>query len=130
MESYKLFEERKRDYQGAMSILNLIGKPQRASAKNVVGTLHNISVGVTIHHQEYDGATNYHEEKALNTALSTAAREMWEALEARAKQILETDMKTALAKAEGELQTALKAAQNARREISVSDREENSNVSD
>lgn len=73
-------------------LLALVGRPQKTTAKNGVGTLHSLNVAVVIHHQERDGDKNYHDEKAFNSALSIVAKRRFSELRDEAIEYMKSEV--------------------------------------
>ncbi|WCE67938.1 hypothetical protein PL335_06220 [Sulfitobacter faviae] len=100
----------------AKQYVNLIGKTttnttvaQRSGEHATAGTLHQFAVQTQIHFQPYDGATNYHNCKAFDAALTRAARERFTELRDRAFEILREDAAKLADEAKAELQAEMDA---------------------
>ena len=95
MEKYSKYRQIKVANDAARYILSLIGRVQGTTSKDL-GKLHKLSVSANIHYQKRDGAKNYHEDKRLNAALTQAATELFHQLRTRAKEIMDTEERSAL----------------------------------
>lgn len=102
LKEYSEYNKIRQNNVSAKKVLGYIGKQQRTTAK-AVGKIHSLKCKVDIHYQEHDGGKNYHQSDRLNEALSTAAREMWGALQARAKSIMKDEESAALIASELEI---------------------------
>jgi len=63
----------------SVGFTSLIGKAQKTTAK-AVGYVHSVIVKTTIHHQEVDGAKNYHECSPFDTVLGQVIKENFQHL--------------------------------------------------
>lgn len=72
--------------------LALIGKPQRTS-RDGIGSLHSLGVKTVIHHQETDGAKNYHECKAFDRVFSAVVANRFDELRDEALAMLRAEVK-------------------------------------
>lgn len=86
----------------ATDYLSLIGRTTRYSTlastqgeAATAGKLHGVDVKTTIHFQPSDGATNYHNCKAFDTALSKAIRSHWKELSQEAIAAMQADERAA-----------------------------------
>ncbi|MBO9430585.1 hypothetical protein [Sulfitobacter sp. R18_1] len=109
----KLMEYRtiKAAERSSKQYIALIGKTttnstvaQRNGEHATAGSLHKFAVQTQIHFQPYDGATNYHDCKAFDAALTRAARERFTELRDRAFEILREDAAKLAEEAKAELQ--------------------------
>lgn len=106
----------KRSEHDAKEYVALIGKTttattvaQRSGEHATAGSLHKFVVQTQIHFQPYDGATNYHDCKAFDAALTRAARERFTELRDRAFEILREDAAKLADEAKAELQAEMDA---------------------
>lgn len=77
------YQRVKREFLDFENLLALVGKPYGGGGGGIGGYV-NAHFSVSIYHQEYDGATNYHEvEKSIQYIVNDAALKM-------APQIMET----------------------------------------
>jgi hypothetical protein len=83
MQMINQYREAKQRLSAVKWFLSLIGKPQRTTA-NSNGYLSSITVDVTIHHQETDGAKNYHTDSHFNAALATVIKRNFHRLQTEA----------------------------------------------
>jgi hypothetical protein len=71
----------------------LIGKPYHGGGGGV-GEITGITLNVTVYHQEYDGATNYHDvPDALKVELARAVRRNFKTLLAEAQEAMQMEKK-------------------------------------
>lgn len=113
MAKIEIWRELKRRKSDAKLFLSLIGKPERTTA-NSVGYIHSIVANVTIHHQETDGAKNYHTCDGFDVAFSEAIRENFQALANQALAKIEDKVRLAAIDAQEEvrsMQAEIDAAQ-------------------
>lgn len=114
----KLMEYRKvkAAQSDAKQYVDLIGKTtnrstvaERSGEHATAGSLHKFVVQTQIHFQPYDGATNYHDCKAFDAALTRATRERFTELRDRAFEILREDAAKLADEAKAELQAEMDA---------------------
>ena len=85
------YNQFKRDRRLAADWGALIGAPYHDGGGGI-GTVHSVEVKATVHHQKYDGATNYHECPArLKTELAIQVRAMLPQLFAAALAGMDAD---------------------------------------
>lgn len=77
----------------------LIGKPYHGGGGGI-GDITGVTLNVTVYHQAYDGATNYHEvPDALKVELAKAVRRNFKTLLAEAQEAMQVEKKALAAKA-------------------------------
>lgn len=79
MNEIERYRKCKADAAKARAYLSLIGKPERTTARGK-GYLASISASVTIHHQETDGAANYHKNEDFDAAFSEVLKKNFSVL--------------------------------------------------
>lgn len=104
----------KRNTKEAERYLSLIGKTttnstlgSRKGAAATAGELTKFQITTQIHFQPYDGATNYHDCKAFDAALSEVVRKKWSTIKEEAMALLRQREAEAGAKAEAGLEEIL-----------------------
>ena len=97
----------KRALREAEQVADLIGKEYHGGGGGI-GKIHSLSIAMEVYHQEYNGATNYHRAKSLDSAMSAVARAIAPKLIADAIERLKADV-AILAKAAHKEQAALLA---------------------
>jgi hypothetical protein len=102
MQMINQYREAKQRLSAVKWFLSLIGKPQRTTAKGN-GYLSNITVDVTIYHQETDGAQNYHTDSHFNTALATVVKKNFQRLQLEALNEMQSKINDLAASASAEL---------------------------
>ena len=103
----KNWQEAKERLRCAVEYFGLIGKPQRTT-HNAVGVLHSVKVETQIHHQETDGAKNYHSSAHFDAALSEVIRCRFPELAAEAISELEAQVSATGKLARADVQRMLK----------------------
>lgn len=106
MSKIELWRNAKRKASEAINFLALIGRPQRTTARGV-GHLHSLSVKAEIHHQETDGAKNYHEYTPFDAALAQVVKERFSELSKMAVDKMHEDARCAAIDAQAEVQAML-----------------------
>ncbi len=109
MHALTLYKEASAKYAEARTVADMIGMQERSTVGGK-GRLHGVEVNAVIHYQPTDGAKNYHDSQALNTALGTVARKHWDMLLAEALAILKNQVEERKAAAAAEYQAEFEAA--------------------
>lgn len=94
--SVEAWRKAKNTTAAAKNYLSLIGKTtdrstlaSREGAGATAGKLTTFSIKTQIHFQPYDGATNYHDCKEFDAALTEVVRKKWESIRDEAIELLE-----------------------------------------
>jgi hypothetical protein len=110
MSKVKQWGEARQLRREAEEYISLIGKTTKRSTVAIregenatAGSLTKLVVTTQMHFQPYDGATNYHNCKAFDEALSTVARKHWGALHAEALELLRQQEREAAIAAKSEV---------------------------
>lgn len=110
MNAIQWFQLQKANLADARSWAGLIGKKYSGGGGGY-GEITKVNAIVTVYHQEYDGATNYHEApKAMREAIEATIREQGGQIIASALARLEAYVRDAAKKAEAEAQAVLDEA--------------------
>lgn len=79
-EAEKLYREAAATLRSAEQYVELVGSRYEGGGGGI-GRVHDVSVAVTVYHQERDGATNYHDSsEPFNDALGRAIKENFQML--------------------------------------------------
>jgi hypothetical protein len=114
MSKIKEWADAKQKRHDAESYISIIGKTTTATTvadrqgiHATAGKLHKLAVSTQMHFHPYDGATNYHDCKAFDAALSAVVRNNWDALKDQAMALLKAQERSAAIDARGEVEAQL-----------------------